>query len=54
MLARSKKYSEANPDKIVAMGDTHQLECVDLISENLNYDGYMNIASTASFPTTSA
>ena len=43
MLARIKKYCEANPDKIiVATGDTNQLECIDLISNYLNYDDYMN------------
>ena len=43
MLARIKKYCEANPDKIiVATGDTNQLECIDLISNNINYDEYMN------------
>ena len=36
MLARIKAYCEANPDKIIiATGDTAQLECIDLISNNI-------------------
>ena len=51
MLARIKKYCEANPDKIiVATGDTNQLECIDLISNNLNYDEYMNHCIDSIFP----
>ena len=43
MLARIKAYCDANPDKIIiATGDTAQLECIDLISNNIEYDRYMD------------
>ena len=43
MLAKIKRYSEENPDKIIiATGDTNQLECIDLISDQIKYDQYMN------------
>ena len=43
MLARIKAYCEANLDKIIiATGDTAQLECIDLISNNIEYDRYMD------------
>ena len=36
MLARIKAYCDAKPDKIIiATGDTAQLECIDLISNNI-------------------
>ena len=42
MLAKIKKYSEDNPDKIIiATGDTNKLECIDLISDQIKYDQYM-------------
>ena len=53
MMARIKKYSDANPDKIIlATGDTDQLECIDLISNNINYDEYMNHCIDIIFPYT--
>ena len=51
MLARIKAYSEANPDKIIiATGDTAQLECIDLISNNIEYDKYMDHCIDSMFP----
>ena len=42
MLAKNKRYSEENPDKIIiATSDTNQLECMDLISDQIKYDQYM-------------
>ncbi|MFM7982021.1 MAG: hypothetical protein ACKPKO_22150, partial [Candidatus Fonsibacter sp.] len=42
-LARIKRYCESNPDKIVvATGDTDQLECIDCITNQNNYDEYYN------------
>ena len=42
-LARIKAYCDANPDKIIiATGDTAQLECIDLISNNIEYDRNMD------------
>ena len=43
ILARIKKYCVENDSKIIiATGDTDQLEPVGQISNNLNYDSYMN------------
>ncbi len=43
MLAKVKRYSERNPDKIIlTTGDTDQLEAIDVVSDRLNYDAYMN------------
>ena len=51
MLARVKAYCEANPDKIIiATGDTAQLECIDLISNNMDYDKYMDHCIDTIFP----
>jgi len=51
MLAKIKKYSENNPDKIViATGDTCQLETIDLISSEIDYDEYMNHCINIIFP----
>ena len=51
MLAKVKRYSELNPDKIVlATGDTDQLESIDLISDSINHDTYMNHCIDTIFP----
>ena len=43
MLGRIKHYCENNPDKIIiATGDTDQLECIDLVSDQFDYNTYMN------------
>ena len=53
MMALINKYSDANPDKIIrATGDTDQLECIDLISNNINYEEYMNHCIGIIFPPT--
>ena len=37
MLAKIKRYSENNPNKIIlATGDTNQLETIDIISNQLD------------------
>ena len=51
MLAKIKRYSENNPDKIIiATGDTCQLETIDLISSEIDYDEYMNHCINIIFP----
>ena len=53
MLAKVKCYSELNPDKIIlATGDTDQLETIDLVSDQINYDTYMNHCIDTIFPNT--
>jgi len=43
MLTKIKKYSEDNPDKIIlATGDSVQLESIDLLSDQIDYDIYSN------------
>ena len=50
-LARIKRYCEANPDKIViATGDTNQLECIDCITNQHDYDTYYNRCVDLIFP----
>ena len=50
-LARIKRYCESNPDKIVvATGDTDQLECIDCITNQNNYDEYSNKCVDMIFP----
>ncbi|MFM7986711.1 MAG: hypothetical protein ACKPKO_46090, partial [Candidatus Fonsibacter sp.] len=50
-LARIKRYCESNPDKIVvATGDTDQLECIDCITNQNNYDKYYNKCVDMIFP----
>ena len=52
MLARVKWYSEQNPGKIVlATGDTNQLETIDLVSDQIDYETYMDHCIDAIFPT---
>ena len=46
-LARIKRYCDEHPEKIViATGDTSQLESIDCITNQHNYDEYYNGAST--------
>jgi hypothetical protein len=50
-LARIKRYCDANPDKIViATGDTNQLECIDCITNQHDYDSYYNRCVDLIFP----
>ena len=52
MLAIIKRYYENNPNKfIIATGDTCQLETIDLISSEIDYDVYMNHSIDMIFPT---
>ena len=51
MLPKIRRYSERNPDKIIlATGDTDQLEAIDLVSDRINYDDYMNHCIDTIFP----
>ena len=51
MLAKVKRYSELNPNKIIlATGDTDQLEAIDLVSDRINCDAYMNHCVDTIFP----
>ena len=50
-LARIKRYCESNPDKIVvATGDTNQLECIDCITNQNDYDEYYSRCVDMIFP----
>ncbi|MFM7978711.1 MAG: hypothetical protein ACKPKO_05295, partial [Candidatus Fonsibacter sp.] len=50
-LARIKRYCDNNPDKIVvATGDTNQLECIDCITNQHDYDEYYNRCVDLIFP----
>ncbi len=41
MLAKPKRYSENNTDKtILATGDTNQLETIDVVSNQIDYETY--------------
>jgi len=41
MLAKIKRHSENNPDIIIlATGDTNQLETIDLVSNQIDYETY--------------
>jgi hypothetical protein len=47
------RYAEQHPENIiVATGDTDQLECIDLVSDQLDYDTYMNHCVDTIFPNT--
>ena len=51
-LAKIKRYSENNPNKIIlATGDTNQLETIDLVSNQIDYDAYMDHCIDTVFPT---
>ena len=42
MLTKIKKYSEENPDNIIlATGDSVQLESIDILSDQIDYDIYI-------------
>ncbi|MFM7984884.1 MAG: hypothetical protein ACKPKO_36745, partial [Candidatus Fonsibacter sp.] len=50
-LARIKRYGDNNPDNIVvATGDTNQLECIDCITNQHDYDEYYNRCVDLIFP----
>ena len=50
-LARIKRYCEEHPDRIViATGDTSQLESIDCITKQHNYDEYYNRCIDLIFP----
>ena len=50
-LARIKRYCDEHPDKIViATGDTSQLESIDCITNQRNYDEYYNECVDLIFP----
>ena len=51
MLAKIKRYSENNPGKIIlATGDTNQLETIDLVSDQIDYETYMDHCIDTVFP----
>ncbi len=51
MLSRIKRYSELNPDKIIlATGDTNQFETIDLVSNQLDCESYMDHCIDTIFP----
>jgi hypothetical protein len=51
MLAKIRRYSESHPEKIIlATGDTDQLETIDLVSNRIDYDTYMNHCIDTVFP----
>jgi hypothetical protein len=51
MMVRIRSYCLPNPDKIiVATSDTNQLECTDLIANNIDYDAYMTHCIDCIFP----
>jgi ribosomal protein S24E len=51
MLVKIKQYADKNPNKIIlATGDTKQLETIDLVSNQIDYDTYMNNCIDAIFP----
>jgi hypothetical protein len=51
MLAKIKRYCESNPSKIIlATGDTNQLETVDIVSNQLDYETYMDHCINTIFP----
>ena len=51
MLAKIKRYSESNPNKIMlATGDTNQLETIDLVSNQIDYETYTDHCINTIFP----
>ena len=51
MLAKIKRYSENNPEKIIlATGDTNQLETIDLVSNQIDYETYTDHCINTIFP----
>lgn len=54
MMAKIKRYSEQNPNKIIlATGDTNQLETIDLVSDQIDYETYTDHCIDTIFLTTS-
>jgi hypothetical protein len=52
MLTKIKRYAENNPTKIIlATGDTNQLETIDLVSNQIDYDVYTDHCVNTIFPT---
>ncbi len=51
MLAKIKRYSESNPNKIMlATGDTNQLETIDLVSNQIDSEIYTDHCFNTIFP----
>ena len=51
MLAKIKRYSENNPGKIIlATGDTNQLEAIDIVSNQIDYETYVDNCINTIFP----
>jgi hypothetical protein len=51
-LARIKHYADKHPEKIIiATGDTNQLDTIDIVSNQLDYDDYSNHCINMIFPT---
>ena len=51
MLAKIKRTSESNPNEIIlATGDTNQLETVDLVSNQIDYETYTDHCINTIFP----
>ena len=50
-LTRIKRYSDQHPEQIIiATGDTDQLECIDLLTNQRDYDEYSNMCINCIFP----
>ncbi len=51
MLAKIKRYFENNPNKIMpATGDTNQLETIDLVSHQIDYETCTDHCINTMFP----
>jgi len=51
MLAKIKRYSENNPRKIIlATGDANQVETIDLVSDQIDYESYVDHCIDTVFP----
>jgi len=51
MLSKIKRYAENNPQKIIlATGDTNQLETIDLVSNQVDYETYVDLCINTIFP----
>ena len=50
-LAKIKRYCDEHPAKIViATGDTNQLECIDCVTNQRDYDEYYDRCADLNFP----